>query len=329
MKKRIQKNLDLGRVQLNLDFEETIDLKEEIGRKIAERARKKGISYREFYEKHPGIVNDIKNKLVRKRGKSAGDKTASFYAGLYSILFGGDMNGLSPNDCHRGFHPDVSRRERGGLLRTEVKAISTRASSPKIGCFQFVNYCKDFLFSFRGGEKPSVEYAFFRYGDWHNHKLYKHDNKGLIKKLAHSTRDLLVLPLNFLILILKDYNPKNMDHSSSQTSRNLEPYWVPHGSLITKIHESGDELKRFIDELTHSGLENGELCTEELVREHYESQDRIYCKGFKIKPFTITRYYNRDMFKWAESFNNNFESFMDFLGISGALDDMVEEKVPF
>lgn len=326
----IQKGLDLGRVQLKLDFESAIDLREAIGERIAEKANEKGISYKEFVKKHPRIIENIRKELVGSRGKAAGDKTALFYTRLYSALFGGDMNGLAPGDCHKGFHPDVTRRERGGFLRTEVKATSTKNGSPKVGCFQFVNYCKDFLFAFRNREKPSVEYAFFKYGKGNtNEKLYQYNNRRLVEKLAHSTRDLLVVPLNLLILMLRDYDVKNMDHSSSNTSRDLEPYWRPHGGQMTRIHNSEEELEKLVEGLKYSRIGNGELCTDELVRDQCESPDNIYCKGFKIKPFTITRYYNKNMLRWAESFNENFESFMDVLGISGALDDMVEEEAPF
>jgi hypothetical protein len=125
----------------------------------------------------------------------------------------------------------------------------------------------------------------------------------------------LIVPLNVLVPILLSHDTKvPSNHDTSSSGRNTEFYWEPHGGLIRRIHEHRDVVQELFEEAEDYGFTEEDFCVEGVEREEFDSRDDVFCGGYRVKPFPITRYFNENPREWLNVFSEEtcykiFEAF--------------------
>ncbi len=280
-------------------LEKQIDRDAEIRKAIREHT---GWDYEVAYKKNPGWCTRISRLVGIERTKRMADNVGSFFAYMFAEIFGGEVKRARYG--YSGFHADVVEDHDAIIIETEVKATAKRNGAPKLGLCQFANALGEFyrLTQLSIGE-TNIQYAIFQYGPSEQSLgLAKYDNNGLVKILSRNVRSLLVIPLNFLIPMILTHHFAPLNHGSSTSSRYEEHYSEPHARLITAINKSHDATKELFEFAKKQGFSQEDLCLENLVREETMSPDNLYCRSYRVQPFKIVHYLNRDSRKWANAF---------------------------
>lgn len=291
--------------------------------------------------------------IIGKRKRVSKINTSEFYLHLFHALKAGEISRQNEASLFSdreiqvcsipGFSPDLVIS--GGLRDTyvEVKSASFRSAKPWFSHRQFLGYTTALLEN-KGSEMIT---AIFRYGEWEGNYLYKYDGGGLADALSKTTRELLILPHNFLTFFLILCHSEDMSHVSS-TGRASENYKRPYGRWLTmlrKHYKNPDEAIDIILEdarSKHLGLmdfSRENFYLHGLKTEQYDSPE-IYCRNRRIgnwiadkqrkntrekwKPFVVTEYklgYNDNSKKpyndeWVDYFRNNLEAFIENLDMT-------------
>jgi len=316
----------MKREYIHPNFDPQKTLKQEIGDALAERARMFGRTYEEYTKDFgtfaPGLVKDINSRRVGV----AKHNTSEFFIYLQAHIFGGEVMS-SKERLWGGFNPDISYEDDERIVHTEVKAISKKNGAPMVTCFQFRNYCEDFIrLAVNGQSNCGVDYAFYRYGGNKNEKLYNYDLNGLVKRLSESVNELHIVPLNVLIPLLAAHESKGFNHENSYTSRDIEYYWEPFGGNFTRISKNPETMEEFFKDFESRGISREVLCLEGLKREEFESSDNIFCRRYKVKPFRVIRYSNEDLSEWAQSFAENYYKIFEAMELDADSFDKIVKK---
>ena len=272
------------------------------------------------------------------RSIRARQNTSIFYCYLYEALFGGRIGRTFKGELeeissgrYRNLHPDIVKPISDGRVFTEVKTVKTKNGKPYCSHDQFHNYTYDLLKDLNAKRPRSqVEYAFFRY--W-NTRLTKLCGKQIGGELAEETRDLLIVPLNLLILILLNSPTKKIDQTTNKGPDECK-YWMIFGEILSQFHKDDnitDKLFSRSSERGYHGLKEL-LLLDNLVSERTQSPGNLYFWDQQIEPFQITRYYNRNPGQWAKVFKKRHEEILT--GILGTKDlyketEEARKEVPF
>ena len=238
---------------------------------------------------------------------------ASYYSALYQEIFGGEVlrkfktekeeYHIGDGQEQRNFHPDHIRYFDGTKVFCEIKAVSDRNSKPWCSSTQLENYFHDLLTdAFETMFTPELEYAFFRYrhrGD-HEEKTSVLSNRGLARKLARDTKDLLIVPANLLFLMALASKDCWINQESNKGPDEAR-YWKIYGHLITRLHQEDNPILNIASEVEADNIASGveadgdlakDLCLRDIRVIRGQSPGDIYCRNRSVRPFHITRYYN-------------------------------------
>lgn len=253
----------------------------------------------------------------RKRIVIAGHNVSSFYIHLYQAMERGRIHVYSPQDFRKilegsngtGFHPDVIKQSRHGMMFTEIKASAFR-NKVKSSSNQLKRYSIALLDRLReeGEELPWVEYAFFRYGSWDSYKTYagdakkcrEKDHRSLITRLSDETKDLTIVPLNLLIAIFSspDFHVReNMNQATSNAflygGRQYQGQLNVYGGRFSDIHRKVKNVQDLISRLMErTRIDHPEwLCLDELEIQKSELGEDYSCQSSdnEDSPFYIKR----------------------------------------
>ncbi len=292
----------------------------------------------------PHLLRQLKIKKeedVTKRSIISRKNTSIFYSYLYKELFGGKIakiNALKKykllNDQTIIFSPDIIKNTKQGREYTEIKVTSHRSASPLCATLQFSNYAYFLLKRIeKKDQNPNINYAIFRYGKRENSHLDALTNGRLIQRLSQSTRDLLILPLNLLILLLNTSFRDNKNQESSQFEGNRD-YWRPGGKDISSLHKDITSINHLLERLvieSHNETLREYLDLDQIYAEKYMAPNNLVCRNYgiyyDILPFTITYYKNKDT-KWLKNFEKYHPKILnDFLNVRNLYQE--EKEVPF
>lgn len=197
---------------------------------------------------------------------------------------------------------------------------------------------------------------------------YCKSSKGLhlVERLAHATRDLTIIPHNLMTFMLSISTSYILGTGSERSHRTHDTgYFMPYGGWLTILKNNLDPVKaaklicenrkRWLDRKWQRTFVNfkpssdsdilGDLKVEDfllqdLQTEQFQSPDNIYItakvnppRTFKVYPFTVTRYFWRnlsDACKWRDKFSGSLDMFLEQLGISELFYDQKQaNEVPF
>lgn len=266
----------------------------------------------------------------------------NFYKYLYNELY--PNNYVAEENAYnlgligeeRSFQPDL---EMDGLLGKNFIEIKARHNGNfKHVCrkAQLENYSFALLRRiYEGDIQPSINYAFFMYGDRKPLKLYSMPSEEAIKTLAKSTRELLIVPLNLALLIF------HMSENENLGKNRDSGYWVVSGRLLHKLHEGTLDIPSIID--YHA--ENHEIDTYRIRRfakqpnllldkiaVRKRNSDEVKKLRFcdtEIKPFPITSYSLTEPDKWNKSFFRNHSKILNELGVRDLYAEWEKTVIPF
>ena len=259
---------------------------------------------------------------VARRSVAARKNLSHIYSHLYSGLYGGSASGLHKTSIERivkghprNFHPDIYREDELHRVWTEVKATNAKMKSPKISERQVENYSFEVAYStWSDGRIPLYDTAVFVYGNSQERAgLDALSNRSLVKKVANETRELIVFPFNLLYFLLlhQDFSRKIvMNQETSGSTINNANYWIMVQKKLTLLSNGDEFMQKLREEMTFmkrscDTFKDGLLCLDDLDFEESNSPENIFCRGFRIKPFKIIKYFNRNEKKWVQSFVQN------------------------
>ncbi len=343
----------VGRVQIEPDFQDQIP-KTVLERKLREtkgyygseiKKVEQGKASSDWKEKRVVRLKEMRSQNLgfacrdyyNSRLTLAMGNIASFYSAVFNSLFPGSImrrfkteKEALPNGEEINFHPDHIKYEGRRKIFTEIKSVSIRNSKPWCSDRQLENYCFDLL---RDAEQPlfepQLDYAFFRYGRGKKRlvKPNKAGNQELARVLAGRTADLLVVPSNFLFLMMLASNNVAMNQTTNKGPDEAN-YWKIYGHLISQLHKGTATPIDLAGSVKSEFDLRKELCLDGLECTRTESPDNLYYAIFRVKPFAITRYQNRDSAAWLEHFRTNHHRILtDILGIRDIYHD--SKGVPF
>lgn len=322
----------------------------------------RGGEFRPYFNKYElkpkkGEKEDYIGYWGRKQ-KDCRDNIGSFYAHLASSFVGGTV--LKDGQPHghdlpmieapkwNGFKPDVLIKKGDWHSEMEVKSGNTRGGGSLMAHKQFANYLRHFLMD----HNSEVYIALFKYGNREVQKLHTLTEGELIKKLAKSTRSLLVVPHNLLSFLALMAPTSEKDHGSS-SGRDVEQYFRLLGTHISLLvhgwQNPRETFDNIIDErrqnIKRLGMNNPlygfklqDFCLENLVAERIDSPEsfckgyyystdeedkkvnlkKIDIKGYKSEHFPVIIYSSPDNKGWKEFLSKNLKEFLDCLGITKA-----------
>jgi len=313
-------------------------------------------------EQNQGTLIDVRNGSTAPQEPSAANKSkrnssdakkqiGNFFCDVYSYLF--NANGqISENyqslllvgSENHAFAPDFAANGLFGHDYVEVKAANLNTSKQLCRKGQAEDYAYALLRRIdHGDESPSVRYAFFRYGSSHgnlNLHLLSEDEAG--KKLAESTRDLLVVPFNLALLMFS--------MSAEVTEENSQVYFTIGGKILTMLH-SAIELnpRKLVKEYgefaeSDSRISNGHrlrtrkrlraagklakmesLCLDDIAVTKRESEGMsLRYSDTPISRLKITIFSLKDEQKWQESFSRDHWKILH----SARMRDLYQEDAP-
>lgn len=335
----------------------------------------KGGDFRPYFNKYElkpkrGEKEDYIGYWGRKQ-KACQDNIGSFYANLAASFFEGtvlkDWEPHSHIDAPKwnGFRPDVLIEKGDWHSEMEVKSGNTRGGGPLMAHNQFANYLRHFLID----RNSEIYLALFKYGNREVQNLHTLTEEDLIKRLAKSTRSLLVVPHNLLSFLALLAPTAEKDHENS-SGRNVEKYFrilATHTSLLVNGWQNPrktfdriiEERKEYIKRLGMSdplyGFKLKDFCLENMVAERIDSPEsfctgysylrsgedrevnlkKVEIKGYRSEHFPITIYSSQSNEGWKNFISKNLKDFLDGLGITKAWDRQQElmsassSEIPF
>lgn len=254
------------------------------------------------------------------------------YSNLLVSQFGGEVGPTYKTvperilkGCPRNFHPDVYSEDDEKRIWTEIKSCHAQHKQPMFSTRQIANYAFHIAESiWSDGRLPFFQTGIFVYGSCHEKSgLTRFKKRGLVEKLAHETRGLVIIPSNLLFLLFL-YNKFSeriwQDQTSSSSPINHQDYFMLKQRIVTKLLEGEDflpEVQRMKFNLSYypETLRGGFLHLEGLDIEKTTFRDDVYCMGLKVKPFPIVKYSNQDERVWAKSFFGNLDTILSDIGV--------------
>ncbi len=293
-------------------------------------------------------VKRISQETGEKRKHISKLNTSRFFVELYHSLYGGVINKdgrngnidtILSNGNLRRFSPDIVSSLDGNTAFTEIKSNSIKRSSPFCSKNQIENYCYLLLRELEEGDlKPSVNYAFFRYGNSYTKHLHKLGNSSLVDELARGDKYLTIMPLNLLFFLLAFSNLEEKDQTTSTSNINYQKYLMPRGKILRTLHESENAIQELIGEYLDQPtwdpkrryIGNIEDFFLDKLRADRSMSPKInfkYHSEHKMDPFSITKYSlpGKSQAKWLSHFSRNHRIILDNLG----LEDIFEDDIPF
>ena len=197
---------------------------------------------------------------------------------------------------------------------------------------------------------------------------YCKSSKGLhlVERLSHATRDLTIIPHNLMTFILSVSASSSLGTGSEKSHRIHDTnYFMPYGGGLTILKQNytgpvkaaeliKENRKKWFDRkwsriLGESDVLDSELLgnlkiedflLDDLHAEQFQSPDRIYItmnvnppRTFKIYPFTVTRFFWRDLSdacRWRDKFAGSLDMFLEQLGIRELFHEQKQKnEVPF
>ncbi len=309
------------------------------------------------YKEGPLIFKPRLNKQVkrvdeetgRKRKDIAKKNTSKFFVQLYYLLYGGKVNkdGRKGNidtilnkGLSRRLSPDIFNYSKNGINFLEIKTNSIKASSPFCSPRQIENYCFSLLNEFlEKGGTPSVDYAFFRYGNSNTKHLDELPDNLFAEKLSKEDKYLTIIPLNLLFFLLAFSNLEEKNQVSSTSNIDSQKYFKPRGKVLRTFHESENAVQELIED--YNGQPSwdpkskfvgdlNDFFLDRLKVERGKSPDilvRHYGKEILMNPLTITRYFLPEdaQKEWLTHFGRDHKRILGNLG----LEDIFEDDIPY
>ena len=263
-----------------------------------------------------------------------------FYSEVYAAMTGGEAGPIYKGDRETlsdgleiNFHPDVTKKSRAGVRYTEVKAFSSRSLRISCSLRQIANYSYKLLERITAGDSaPSVDYAFFRYGEWADANLFRLPNEELEKRLCERTKFGVVLPLNLLLFMFYNSHIKNQNQKSSDSNFDSQSYFEMSGGRMFKRLFRGDstlfdEMKEHFEDLSNSEFsyhfEPEDFMLSEIKHKTFASP-KIKVNGKNVQPFDIINYYlpSKQHKSWLNHFKKNHKRILDGVGIEDYMDNL-------
>lgn len=296
----------------------------------------------------------------------AAKNAAIYYTALYQAIYGGVIhhcsNGanqyeteLDPFEVQSdGFHPDIVGKCGTDYLFTEVKTSHVDGNRFWSAIPQFRNYSQEVLHRKTPRKNPFFQYALFRYGRRHESGLYlgsaklghEQDHRSLVEKLSHETNELILLPMNLMMAIFSTgvsagfYQRKSRDHSTSNTTRSSEDYFVLYGGIMSKLIKMArkkTDLNDFLDKLRDPDItqsRNPEVFCLDGIRIHRRKSPRnLFCRSSidlgefcveaPIEQFDIVEFFMDESLKrkFLKNFKEHHKDMFDWMRIQ-ALDEV-------
>jgi hypothetical protein len=323
-----------------------------------------------------GIHDPLEAAVVASRRKKLSkDLVSNFYIRLYQAIYGGKVlrtgenhHNTSPlfekQDLARAdFRPDLVKRVGTKEIHVEVKASQRTQARPWFGYHQFSSYCRSFL----ENHEADMHAALFMYGKRRPEKLHvctkdkvktsgcagECDNRHLIERLSHSTRELLILPHNLLTFLLMASPTEERNQESSNSYRDVEHYYRPFRKWLglfgkhwqdpqPAIDEVMEDVKKQTDRLRGDplrGFKPEDFFLDCLESSSSRSPTNLWCltfgegfsaynpsykiSGFNEPSFPIVEYSLPEggLDRWKTKFAENLDGFLMALGV-----DLVWEK---
>ena len=184
--------------------------------------------------------------------------------------------------------------------------------------------------------RPSVNYAFFMYGGSKPLKLYRDAPEEAMAKLARSTKELLIVPLNMAYMIFK------MSKTEKRGEDYEYEYWRVSGHLLRKLHEGTlkvpgeiidyhSERHKINVKKVKEFAQNPNLCLDQIVVRKQSSDEikQLRHGDTLIEPFKVTTYSLTNPEKWNKSFAKHHSTILGGLGIRDTYTEWKLSTVPF
>ena len=256
-----------------------------------------------------------------------------FYTSIYKGLY---HNGHVPvnhdyiikmGDETRVFKPDLDTKGLFGRDFTEIKSRFEISSGQPCRQNQVENYSFMFLKRLEEHEdiRPSVNYAFFMYGNGSHAplKLHMFDSETAMSTIAGKTKELVIMPMNMALLTFK------MSRTERRVRKDVgeEEFFIVAGHLLRRLHEGTTNMWDLIDDHAKRHDFNTYSVKKFAEKMHLDAGNVAVTKkssedirelrfGDKIvTPFSITAYALRDPDAWNKSYLKNHSKILSNLGL--------------
>ena len=272
--------------------------------------------------------------VAGRKARIAKINCSRFYVELYAGIFRGHSKPFGRADLNfsgesnGSFRPDVMKKDKYGHHATEVKTTSVKRSQPLCGREQAAHF---FLYLNEkikiGEERPSFDYAFFSYGDYHNSDLGKENREGLLRKLSGNTNSLVVVPSNLALFLFLTSSIRDYNHKSSEAGNRVPcpKYFTPKKTVLNLLADNAEGVDKMVRR-SRSHLRY-ELSLDKLKMERFESPTVVVNGKYSMEPFMITKYsfHPKDEEVWLKHFYKNYSSILE----GAKIPDLTKEAVPF
>lgn len=267
-----------------------------------------------------------------------------FYRSLYKgIFYNGHAPDYSKYTIHleaedRFFSPDITMNGLYGTDFTEIKGRHMGNSQQHCRKAQVENYSFALLQRIDQEDMvPSVNYAFFMYGDSNPLKLYSMAPDEAMKKLAESTKELLIVPLNIAFLIFR----MSKTDAHGRDMRESGAHWAVNGHLLRKLHEATLDLPEIIeyhgkkhridiDAVKKFARRPSLHLNHIVVRKQYSDEIKELRYGDTgIMPFQITTYSLTHPEMWNRSFFKHHSNILYEIGVRDTYTEWRKSILPF
>lgn len=182
--------------------------------------------------------------------------TSLFHSHLYNFFFQGevvlDQRPVEmirlPSGEFLKFMPDIIRREDLlGEQAIETKSVSHRLAQPTCKLDQVEGYAYRILHRMESGDaSPNINYLFVRYGVRENLHLQKNGVDVAVRKLAATTRDMVVVPFNLALFLFMNSRVATLNQTSSVGGSPESKYYFVGGQVVNLLHEFAQQPGDFI-----------------------------------------------------------------------------------
>ena len=268
------------------------------------------------------------------RSITSGENISEFFKYLYASIYGGRVKkdpwrrGLNGSNQY-SFNPDVVREEEGITIYTEIKATSAHSSQLHSRLKQEANNLCRILEEVEAGRIPEMEYALFKYGRYDLRGLYLLNNSQLVKTLARSNKELVVVPFNLFLHLTTSSRLETRDQTKSGFNKDSPNYHVIRGSTHTELQDHERYLSELREEISQKHTLK-ELCLDDLEVEQSTTPlvEGYYRAPFTVEPFSVTRYFvpKEKYGKLVQSLAGHRKELTNALGIPDVTQELAEKK---